>query len=236
LVDLLQITRGLLLNLNNIDNFFSQPISSLLDLSAESPSLDLEKDPTLLDLVKFLGTGKFHRILINKDTDPVGVLSQMDVMRFLDKNLHLIPETLRSTTILNLSKSGVIWVKETDKVVDALSTVTKYGIYGVAVLNSDGKIVGNLSASDLRGCSIEELKHVLNLTVNGFFTKTKTFLTKDLVYCHFETNFETVMHQMLQKHVHRIYITDATQLPVSVFSASDVVNHILVSAVSSATF
>jgi len=235
LVDLLQITRALLPSIENLESFFSQPIGSILDLHAESPSLDLEKDPTLLDLVKLLGTGQFHRILINKDSDPIGILSQMDIIRFICKNLHLIPEGLRFTSVLNLGKTGVISVKETDEIVDALATVCKYGIYGVAVLNTEGKIVGNFSVSDLRGCSVETLKHVLKLTLNGFFTKTKTFLTKDLVYAQFDTHFEAVMQQMVQKHVHRVYITDSCQMPVSVFSTSDAVNHILVSAVSNAT-
>jgi len=235
LVDLLQITKALLPRVNDLDTFFSEPIKSILDLKSDSPSLELEKDPTLLDLVKLLGGGQFHRIIITKNGCPTGVLSQMDVIRFLGKNLHLLPENLRQTAISSLTKHGVVLVKETDQILEALTTLTNNNFYGVAILNNENKIIGNLSVSDLRGISVDELKNALKLTVGGFFFKTKTFLIKDLVHANFESTFESVMHQMIQKHVHRVYITDENLLPVSVFSTSDAVNHILVSSVSTAT-
>jgi len=236
LVDLLQITKALINRTIDIDNFFDEPIKSILNLQEESPTLELENDPTLLDLVKLLGIEKYHRIIVTKDHLPVGVLSQMDVIRFLDKNLHLLPESLRVTGISKLTgKSGVVCVKETDKVINAFEHLCTNSFYGIAILNSQNKLVGNLSISDLRGISADDLKGALKLTVNGFLNKTKTLLIKELVYANSDSPFQSVLHQMIQKHVHRVYITDDNQFPVSVFSTSDAINHILVSGVSGAT-
>jgi len=236
LVDLLQITKAILQRTNDLDTFFSEPIKSILDLKEQSPFLELDKNPSLLDLVKFLGSGKYHRVIMTKDFVPVGILSQMDVVRFLVKNLHVLPENLRQSTISKLSnKSGVIFVKETDKILDAFNKIVNFNFYGVAIVNSQNKVIGNLSVSDLRGLSVDDLKNALNLTVNGFLSKTKTFLIKDLVHSSPDATFETVMSQMLDKHVHRVYITDENQYPIDVFSTSDVVNHISASSVSTAT-
>jgi len=236
LVDLLQITKALIDRTNDLDSFFNEPIKSILNLQEQSPGLELENDPTLLDLVKLLGSERFHRVIITKDNAPIGVLSQMDVIRFLDKNLHLIPEFLRQTGISKLTgTSGVVYVKETDKIIDAFHHICTNNFYGVGILNSENKLVGNLSVSDLRGISVDDLKGAFKLTVNGFLNKTKTLLTKDLVYANPDNTFQTVLHQMVQKHVHRVYVTDNNQFPVSVFSTSDAINHILVSGVSSAT-
>jgi len=236
LVDLLQITKAILQRTNDLDTFFSEPIKSILDLKEQSPFLELDKNPSLLDLVKFLGSGKYHRVIMTKDFVPVGILSQMDVVRFLVKNLHVLPENLRQSTISKLSnKSGVIFVKETDKILDAFNKIVNFNFYGVAIVNSQNKLIGNLSVSDLRGLSVDDLKNALNLTVNGFLSKTKTFLIKDLVHSSPDATFETVMSQMLDKHVHRVYITDENQYPIDVFSTSDVVNHISASSVSTAT-
>lgn len=186
--------------------------------------------------MKLLGTGKYHRILITRDYKPVGLLSQMDVIRFMGKNLHLIPEKLRHTAIFHLAKTGVVSVNESENLLNGLKVICDHNFYGIALVNDKNQIVGNLSVSDLRGCSAEDLKHCLKHDIHTFFQKTKSFMKKDPVKCSSSENFENVMLTLVHKHVHRIYVSDQNETPVSVFSASDAVNHILVSTVSSATF
>jgi predicted transcriptional regulator len=236
LISLLDLAKVLLYRINDIEQFYSETIGKNFTFNLESPTLELQNDPKLTDLIKLLGIGH-HRVLVTNGGDPVGLLSQMDVIRFILKNLHLIPEKLRLTAISSLTKhtQNVISVKETDKFVDALQVIVTHDFYGIGVVNKENKLVGNFSVSDLRGCSAEELKHCLNLSVHGFFNRTKSFLLKDLITCNSSDTFETALSNMVFRHVHRVYITNNDKVPISVFSASDAVNHILASTVSSAT-
>jgi len=111
MIDFGQITEALLKHLNGVDAFLKESVSTITRPTESSP-LDLDDSPSLLDLTKSLSARGKYRILITESGKPVSILSQMDVIRYFCKHLHLLSEKARHTPINQLIHLGVVSVSE----------------------------------------------------------------------------------------------------------------------------
>lgn len=97
----------------------------------------------------------------------MGIVSQSDVIQLLARNLDIIEFLVRTGTEFGLSfleatktidevihpedKFTVIRVSFKNKLVDAFHEILRTGVPGVALVDQhSGKLVGNISASDLK--------------------------------------------------------------------------------------
>jgi CBS domain-containing protein len=171
----------------------------------------------------------------------------MDVIRWLSKKGGLSNATKNapSGTVMSgepycVKLSGNQFMLQTkiqlDKVFDALKGCITQGFMGCAVLDGEGRVVANLSVSDLRVCQF----HLLNSkgtshlsfhqsmkeTVEKFLSDMKKF-AKVPICCKEKDSFESVVHSMFQNHIHRVYVVDSNNKPIGVISTTDVMKQLL---------
>jgi len=106
--------------------------------------------------------------------------------------------------------------KETDLAIDAFSNMVEHDISGVAIVNEEGRLTGNLSLRDLKSVGYD-----LNLfwrfyqTVENYVLKLrkeyqeKHGRPRHVVFATKEDTLEFVINTLSDNHIHRLYIVDS---------------------------
>ncbi|MCO5548073.1 hypothetical protein L7F22_001530 [Adiantum nelumboides] len=171
------------------------------------------------------------------------MLSQTDVVQFLhSKSETLHPILSRSVDALGIIQPHVFGVPANTTLVDTMKCMTQAALTAVAVLDSThddlrqlhqlvpaiGKrIVGNFSASDLRGCSVESFPEWAREGVLQFLRRanaTKNAVTHiPLLTCYPSSTLEYVIRSALEWRVHRVWVVDEQQgLLMGLISFTDI--------------
>lgn len=206
---------------SNID-CYQQPIATVIPISEKIDTLDI--DSNLVDLIKALAHKKHHRIIVSKDGAPYHLLSQMDVVRYVDKHPNLIPEVTRHSQVKDFMTKPALTVSVDDKVSDAIKKIVGDSFTGAAVVDGDGRVQANFSVSDLRGIATSRhyIGTLMDYSVENFLKETKRF-AKLPVELSETNNLPLAMHELSRHHIHRVHIVDTEERPVGVVTASDII-------------
>jgi len=157
----------------------------------------------------------------------------MDSHDALSKYVH------RSLKSLGLAEPRtLIHVNLKNKAIDAFRLLHKHGVGGVAVVDDDkgGKIVGNISARDIRTMvTTPALFHHMFDHVPDFLQAIRRFQAEERVtrkepelkhveFCHPGDTLRSVLKTFGRLGIHRLYVVDEKELPLSVISLTDVIN------------
>lgn len=152
------------------------------------------------------------------------VVSQSDVVRLLYDNRSAFSAGLSQTVEqLELDAGAVLTVPASLPVLAAFGHMARDRKSSLGVTEG-GKLVGNLSASDLRGLTPEDFP--LLLQPAGEFAKRAAAKAggapAPLVTVKLSSTFEEVLAALTQHHLHRVYVVDAEGAPVSIITLTDV--------------
>jgi len=156
-----------------------------------------------------------------------GLLTQMDLVRFIAKNMMWFAEIFERT----LEEAGiakgereVLQVSPDTPTFVAFKQIYNAKIHGCAIVDENGKLVGNLSASNIKGINRSNF-HVLTQPVSEFLARDKQRKWYDVpVSAKPYHKMKEVILQFVSSKVHRIYITSDEGRPVGVVSLTDVLN------------
>jgi len=166
---------------------------------------------------------KPHRVVVlNEKSEPYNILSQSDLIRFFATRIDSFPVADKTITELGLPHACVM-VQLDFPVSDALWTLYNHRVSGVAVINPEGRLAGNLSASDLRGIRPEGFD-MMNGSVIQFLAKGTDSHPKSAVCCLPDTTFLQVLSLFSIERVHRIYVVNEANVIRGVISLSDVLS------------
>lgn len=180
------------------------------------------------------------------------IFSQYDVAKFLYSHAARIP-TLMTTSLasLGLGQKAVFSVSHDMPAADAFRAMLGAGVTAAAVLE-DGQLVGNLSPSDLRGLSLEDLPQ-LNAPVLEFLAGTRAGVSTHVVgslasiygvRSHSGTGFREsgvrpaacglgatlghVLRLVVEREVHRVYLLEeSTEQVAGVVSLTDILTAVI---------
>jgi CBS-domain-containing membrane protein len=96
------------------------------------------------------------------------------------------------------------------------------GIHAIGIVDNDGKLIGTLSSSDLRGLTASKLQNILKSPCT-FIKETAQGKIPHPVTCHSHDVLEEVMLKAVTAKVHRVWMIDAAGKPTSVVSLSDII-------------
>jgi len=218
MVDMVGIAYALASNLET----FLQPVSTVIPISERIDTLDVET--TLQELVQTLYSKRIHRIIISKDGKPYHVLSQMDVIRFVNKHRDLIPENTRKSLVKSFMSTPPLTVNADDRVSDALKKIINDAYSGAAVVDEEGRVQANFSVSDLRGIptSRHYLGTLMDFSVKQFLVETKMF-AKLPVELSEDSTFEQAINEIARHNVHRLHVVDSEERPLGVVTSTDLI-------------
>ena len=164
-----------------------------------------------------------HRVPVANSTGGIiGTLSQTDIIKYL--HAHLVEGELKhvgNKTVkeLGLSNKTVVTVNIHDCVLAALEVIVDRSVSGVGVIDSNGKLAGNLSASDFKALYKEQFPSFL-LPVGDFLEKHSPASLNPICGTENTTLIE-VINEMVENHIHHLYVIEDFK-PVGIISATDV--------------
>uniref|UniRef100_A0A0G4GI98 CBS domain-containing protein n=1 Tax=Chromera velia CCMP2878 TaxID=1169474 RepID=A0A0G4GI98_9ALVE len=178
------------------------------------------------------------------------VLSQTDVVRLIHKNADKFSEILSKTVDeVELTDHAVFTTSVTTSALKAFGFMAKDKKSSIGLVDEDGKLVGNLSSSDIRFCSNEDdfplLLHPAGLFslavhgVSGAASKADLLEGKGpspsdltgkwgdvmsawpLVSVKEESTLKEVLDALVKHSIHRVYVLDGEGKPVSIITLTD---------------
>jgi CBS domain-containing protein len=219
------------------------PISDLLSRESHPPTHLMSINTSLLDAVKQFAQSKLSRVLIverrlentiiqqDKPEDMViGLLTESDLIRFVAENLMWIRrEKIFQQTLgqLNIGQRKPIIVQPNILAYQAFQEIHKNeGREGVALVDNNGKLIANISASNIKGMTRANIQ-LLFRPLTDFLARDRKKGWWQLPICTtLDTTLENVVLQFVATKVHRMYIVDNEGKPTGEVSLSDVIQQI----------
>ena len=206
-------------------------------LAARNPMVPFfTADSTLIDICKELGARNKHRVPITDSTSgsPVctGIVSPSGLVAFIASKCP--PGSMDE----KMSDAGLNFRKEVVQINDEASAASAFELLdskrlsGIAVVDEDGKLIGNTSARDIKNAVMDAGRTGMDMDIISYLAKVRqSQIVKDDKYpsCHVHED-ATVGHvvMMLAKTgFHRVFVVDAGMKPVGVVSFADIINFFL---------
>jgi len=218
----------------------SRTASQISDLSKRNKMCPVPLEATLLDAMRVMSKNHVQRVpvmSVNQKGEFVavsGLLTQSAVVAFLAKHAaELGPEFSRSLRDMGFEEKKVISISDTTPAIEAFRLMAENRISGLPVLDSDGKLLANISARDLRVIASDpKMFQHLYLDAGDFVTHIRmadvaTKTVHPSISVTLEESFQRVIAKLAAAHIHRIYVTDQQRMPVSVISLHDIIAKIL---------
>mmetsp|Transcript_6474 Transcript_6474/g.8935 ORF Transcript_6474/g.8935 Transcript_6474/m.8935 type:complete len:338 (-) Transcript_6474:510-1523(-) len=194
-----------------------------------------DESESLSKLAEYFAQG-VHRALITRKSGGPCLISQTDCARFIHSKIKA-SKSSAVKKILDADLNSLGYVKGTDVVTVKDTETALHGFrrllqwhsfrdWNLAALpvvdSKTGKIVGNLSESDLRGMNenrLLDLLFVIPMYMKTFYGIMGTPLTVTT-----NTTFKDAVDKLIEAKVHRLWVVDADEKPVGAFSLSDIIS------------
>jgi CBS domain-containing protein len=176
----------------------------------------------------------YHRMLVltkveNSSAHVYRMLTQMDIVRYLNAQIvdRLGNNSQATIEDIGLLNTRVVSIFTCNKAVDGFQKMYDNNINAVPVLDENtGKIVANLSASDLRGITYENIASV-KMPVLDFLDFMLGKRPRPIT-CSKSAKVEHVLSKITSENVHRVWITDQTDKVTGVVTLTDIINAVLI--------
>lgn len=207
--------------------FDDTKLSSVIDASYVDPFCPISEFGNLMQAVEeVLGKGIHRAPVVDDRGQLVGLLSQSDIVRELNANRLKIGGLLEvSLRALRLGCDGeVITMSHTAKAIHAFFLMQYHKVSAVCVVASNGEIIANVSASDIRGLRQDRL-HLLLQPVLVFLLQQTGLIRRPLT-CAPDVSLGHVLSTMAREAVHRVWVVDDEETtmmcPKGVVSVGDI--------------
>jgi CBS-domain-containing membrane protein len=242
------------LNRIDVDEFFSTPVSKVIGASQESASpWIVYSTDNLDDLTKLFTTSKQHRVLVvDSDilvaslvgpippTASLSIVTQSDLIRYIfdskkgltklsaDLMEPILDVTVRELThALKSPNQPIIAMLDTQSALHGFRTMYLDSIQGVPVIDRQGNVVCNLSASDLRGITIKNMQN-LSKPVFQYLESMKhkgEVMADQLRTVELSDTVDKVLKMVIENKIHRLWVTqDNSEKLGGVVSLTDILS------------
>jgi CBS domain-containing protein len=183
---------------------------------------------TLATIIETFSNG-VHRALVTQKDDSnrhshYVMLSQSDVVKFLSQNLTSFKDVSAKTLAqLKIGEKRTETITADIRTFDAFKILGDEYVTGLPIVEKEtGRLLANLSASDLRGLNVQKLMF-LNESVESFLTAQKGGIRAPIT-CKSSTPFDQVIQTLVENNVHRVWLVDDKEKPIGVVTLTDILN------------
>lgn len=203
-------------------------------LAARNPlGPEITKDTPLVDVLKALADRNRHRVVLPGAGNVCnGIISQSGLITFIASKLPK-GSLLESIEDAGLPyRKDVVQINEDEKASEAFTVIDKKRLSGIAVVDSDGKLIGNTSARDVKFAAMDRNCQVsLDLDIISYLAAVRQAVAENerspVCKVRPEDTMEHVIKLLAKTGYHRVFVVDGNAKPVGVISFADIINYIL---------
>jgi len=207
--------------LSKVKEKFRSPLDKVVDFSKINPFLPVYDETSLDEIINFYFVQGIHRVPLFSGREISSILAQFDIVDFIfdqmKRNEDVQLKLLANKTVrqLDLIPGQVISIRDNCSVFLAFESIIANNTGGIAIVNKEGKLVGNLSATDFEGVTEENFRKVEKMLKEVIKTKSVIHIKSE------NTLFET-LSLFCKTRVHQIYIVDNNFQPIGVVTMTDI--------------
>jgi len=217
-------------------DFLLKPISDIVQSYQMHKAPVISGEAAISSAVAELAKGAHYLLVVPKELPLVplpqknqldsvsGLITQSDIIRFMAENVMWLTKPSYDMTIeeLGLIMKEVVTVPDTMPAFEAFKLINQHYIHGVGVVDKDGKLVGNLSASNIKGITRRSFQ-VLRLPVREFLERDRRRMWWFVPICTKENDtLKQVILQFAATQKHRFFLVDKDDKPTGVITLTDV--------------
>jgi CBS domain-containing protein len=159
------------------------------------------------------------------------MLTQSAVINFLATKPGALGEFGKKTVKdLNLGTKPVLTVSKNLRTIDAFKKMHEARVSGLGVVDNNNKLIGNLSARDLKSIDPQNMYSSMYMSVNNFLQKVRQDSIQEVhpaISCTETTTLEYLIGRLAANRIHRMYVCDANFHPVRIISLRDVIRTLM---------
>jgi 5'-AMP-activated protein kinase, regulatory gamma subunit len=184
-------------------------------------------------LVQMFATG-IHRVpILDEEGNLLMTLSQSSLIRQLANNLHqgkLKQFGQKNLKDYTLGQEKPVSISKDATVNDAINSIVENNVSALPVVDKDGVLVANFSASDLKGMVTEQWPNFTQNVEEFLKSHSKGSLTP--VYCSEDINLLDVTNVLAyggheKARIHRVWVCDKDKKPIGAVSMTDIMKIVL---------
>jgi len=220
-----------------MEEFAQKTVKDIMEISGRNQWVNIFYKAPLNDLI--IELTKHHRVVVlDENKKIVGFLTQTNLIEFLFKRRKEWSDIMQQK-VQNLQKP-VESIHMKEFVITAFRNIWEKQVSGLAVVDNNGTLVGNISATDIlkiRVLPIGEMIHDLYQPIKSFMNirediKDRIMMaelpeSRPISVTTFDT-LATSIQKCLEAHVHRVFIEDDKKKPVGVISLTDIIRQFIV--------
>lgn len=205
---------------------------SLKYLSQMRKFRTVKNSDTLLSVAQVLAKGSHIVGVIDEAKNTLsGIITQGQLFQQVSKrwdinnqeywNEHqvLLSDLLKLKYISQPVKS----IKSSTKAYDAFELMSKLDLSGLAVVNNDGKLIHNTSATDIKLWLIAS--NTLEESIEQFLINIRKLSLSEkypITFCTLDDTFKRALQKLQATRYHRLWIVDKDTKPIGVFALTDI--------------
>ncbi|KAM9973076.1 hypothetical protein ACTFIR_012450 [Dictyostelium discoideum] len=214
--------------------FLNSNVNNIMDEKKKDQFVVVLEEQSLFEVLKLYANGVHRLALLTVFSDIENIVSQSNVIKFLNNNLSVLGQ-LGDTTIGSAlikpflpSKESLITTKSSTLTIDSFKIMNNHKCSAIPVLeDSTNKIIGTLSVNDLYGINQSTIKLLLNPTgefINLDNSKIKSNKNKPdhQIVLKLNNTFKEAIQIISNNKVHRVWIVDDNNIPISLISLTDI--------------
>jgi CBS-domain-containing membrane protein len=216
-----------------IDTNFFAACCLLLDLSRRNRFHPVKQEDSLFDVVKILVNRHIHRVpVLGANGKVVNIISQSTVASVMNDHLKNCSDATVAIRDLDLGTKEVLSVPMDTKAMSVFRIMDNKKLSGVAVVDENGRLVGNTSGSDLK-LFLKSMSHDLLQKPIFEYLKDIRMESVDIRHTTFTINATNTLSVVIGKfaatRAHRLFVAnDETGfLPERVVAISDLLKWVL---------
>eukprot|EP01118_Nematostelium_gracile_P001442 TRINITY_DN1147_c0_g1_i1.p1 TRINITY_DN1147_c0_g1~~TRINITY_DN1147_c0_g1_i1.p1 ORF type:complete len:337 (+),score=83.74 TRINITY_DN1147_c0_g1_i1:105-1013(+) len=200
---------------------FNRPVSDVINASKTDIFSPVESTKSIQSLISdFLQFG-VHRVPVLQNGQVIGIVSQSDVVRYLLQHANKMEALFnKKLSELSMDKGPVVTITNDQSLMKAFTQLMIHNISGLAVVDLNGQLVNNLSASDLKGITTSTF-YKLEGPIHEVFMSNPNKLPP--VTCSPRDSIGDVIRIVVKTGVHRVFVVDEQYKPVNVITLTDII-------------
>jgi len=195
--------------------------------SGRNPFYPIDEHAPLMAAIQLMADNHVQRIPVLSNAtreDLATIITQSHVARLILDNIEKFEIKDKTVDTLKVGNRNLITIDKREKAISAFKLIHDNKVSGIAVIDRvKGTLYGNISASDINQIG-EDAGHIsrLFLSIEEYLGIVCGGKAPTPFAVHLSTTFVDVLRQMINRSVHRIYITDAENKPIGVISLTDI--------------
>jgi CBS domain-containing protein len=203
-------------------------------LARRNPFHPVGLDASLYDVAKSLANGAHRVPVVDAEGNLHSIISQSNLIHLFNHHLDALnKEASLMLKDISLGTSPVVSVSRDTSTIETFKLMDNTRKYGVAIVDTDGKLMGNISGKDLK-LFIESSSSydVLNLPIMQFLSLIRSDaidIRAPTISVNLHETLSIVIKKLAATGVHRLYVVNSSEdySPVRVVSLTDTLKFVL---------